>query len=69
MPCIRQILCLCALQVVYGGTDVKKDLAAMRRGMPDILIATPGRCWDIMTQDNVSACHVKCTWSTAHAIA
>ncbi|GLC45352.1 hypothetical protein PLESTM_001723500 [Pleodorina starrii] len=36
--------------VVYGGVDVKKHLRAMNQRMPDILIATPGRCWDIMTQ-------------------
>lgn len=41
--------------MVYGGVDVKKHLRALKQRMPDILIATPGRCWDIMTQDHVSA--------------
>ena len=40
--------------VVYGGVDVKKNLRALVQKMPDILIATPGRCWDIMTQAHVS---------------
>ncbi|EFJ48047.1 hypothetical protein VOLCADRAFT_91218 [Volvox carteri f. nagariensis] len=38
--------------VVYGGVDVKKHLRALSQRMPDILIATPGRCWDIMTQSH-----------------
>ncbi|GFR45934.1 hypothetical protein Agub_g7396 [Astrephomene gubernaculifera] len=38
--------------VVYGGVDVKKNLNAIRQRTPDILIATPGRCWDIMTQSH-----------------
>ncbi|PNH08328.1 DEAD-box ATP-dependent RNA helicase 25 [Tetrabaena socialis] len=36
--------------VVYGGVDVKKDIRALNTRVPDILIATPGRCWDLMNQ-------------------
>ncbi|PNH08863.1 DEAD-box ATP-dependent RNA helicase 25 [Tetrabaena socialis] len=38
--------------VVYGGVDVKKNIRALNARMPDILIATPGRCWDLMTQSH-----------------
>ncbi|GIL66839.1 hypothetical protein Vafri_20229 [Volvox africanus] len=38
--------------VVYGGVDVRKHIRALNQRMPDILIATPGRCWDIMTQSH-----------------
>ncbi|KAG2501074.1 hypothetical protein HYH03_000893 [Edaphochlamys debaryana] len=36
--------------VVYGGVDVKKNIRAIKARMPDILVATPGRCWDLLTQ-------------------
>ncbi len=36
-----------SVQCVYGGTNVKKDLAAFKRNaFPDVLIATPGRLND-----------------------
>lgn len=30
--------------------DVKKNMNAIRARVPDIMIATPGRCYDVMTQ-------------------
>ncbi|MEW5300387.1 MAG: hypothetical protein WDW36_003322 [Sanguina aurantia] len=36
--------------VIYGGVDVKKNMNAIRARVPDIMIATPGRCYDVMTQ-------------------
>ena len=46
------------MQVVYGGIPVKKHLRAIRDRTPDVLIATPGRCYDIMTQNVVRRCWV-----------
>ncbi|GLI67615.1 hypothetical protein VaNZ11_011861 [Volvox africanus] len=36
--------------VVYGGVDTRRNIKALAACMPDILIATPGRCWDLMKQ-------------------
>ncbi|GIM07344.1 hypothetical protein Vretimale_11490 [Volvox reticuliferus] len=36
--------------VVYGGVDTRRNIQALAARMPDILIATPGRCWDLMNQ-------------------
>ena len=35
-------------QSVYGGTNVKTDIARMSRGMPHILVGTPGRLIDLL---------------------
>jgi len=34
--------------LLTGGTDVAKDVAAFARDSPLVLIATPGRLWDVM---------------------
>ena len=34
--------------LLTGGTDVSKDVAAFARDSPLVLIATPGRLWDVM---------------------
>jgi ATP-dependent RNA helicase MSS116, mitochondrial len=36
------------VQTVVGGTNVKSDLSKMRRRMPNILVATPGRLNDLL---------------------
>lgn len=50
--------------MVYGGTDVKRDMSAMNRAMPDILVATPGRCLDIMTQSIVGMGTSRPVWTS-----
>eukprot|EP00937_MAST-01D_sp_MAST-1D-sp2_P005261 g5261.t1 len=34
------------MQCIYGGSNIKSDLSAFRRQLPDILVATPGRLND-----------------------
>ena len=37
-------------ECVFGGVDVGKQMKALRRQPPDVLVATPGRLRDILTQ-------------------
>ena len=40
------------MQTVVGGTNLNTDVSRMRRRVPDILVATPGRLLDhLQTQD------------------
>lgn len=38
-------------QVVIGGTNMNSEVGRLRSRAPDILVATPGRCLDHMTND------------------
>ncbi|GLC52864.1 hypothetical protein PLESTB_000682300 [Pleodorina starrii] len=41
--------------VVYGGVNPRSNLREMMSRMPDILIATPGRCWDLMNNPGLQS--------------
>jgi len=49
----------CTAAVVFGGVSQIPQVEAIQRGA-DILIATPGRLWDLMGQKLVSLSHVEC---------
>lgn len=49
----------CTAAVVFGGTPQTPQVEAIRRGV-DILIATPGRLWDLMGQNIVSLQQISC---------
>ena len=53
----RYTSCTCA--VIYGGVSQVPQVEAIRRGA-DILIATPGRLWDLMGQGIVKLGKVEC---------
>jgi superfamily II DNA/RNA helicase len=36
------------LQTVVGGTNINSDVNKIRRRVPDILVATPGRLLDLL---------------------
>jgi ATP-dependent RNA helicase MSS116 len=38
-------------QVVIGGTNMRSEIQRLRSRVPDILVATPGRCLDHLTTD------------------
>lgn len=42
-----------AVQVVVGGLNINRDLKALERRVPDILVATPGRLIDHLTGHNL----------------
>jgi len=51
--CCMVVVCLCVVQccVVVGGMSVEKQTRLLRR-CPDIVIATPGRLWQLIQQVN-----------------
>ncbi|KAJ9524643.1 hypothetical protein QJQ45_024275, partial [Haematococcus lacustris] len=40
-----------SLQVMIGGTNLNSEASRLKKGVPDILVATPGRCLDHMTNE------------------
>ena len=42
------------LQVVYGGTNVKRDISKFRQRWPDILVGTPGRLNDHLENNGLA---------------
>uniref|UniRef100_A0A7S4JCQ7 ATP-dependent RNA helicase n=1 Tax=Odontella aurita TaxID=265563 RepID=A0A7S4JCQ7_9STRA len=44
-----------SVQVVYGGTKKSRDETQLRRRMPTILVATPGRLQDLLTTTRIGA--------------
>lgn len=49
----------CTAAVVFGGVSQTPQVEAIRQGV-DILIATPGRLWDLMGQNIVSLQQISC---------
>jgi len=49
----------CTAAVVFGGVSQAPQVEAIRQGV-DILIATPGRLWDLMGQNIVSLQQISC---------
>lgn len=43
------------VQVVCGGTKKSKDVASFKRGLPDLLVATPGRLNDLLENEGLAA--------------
>ena len=44
-----------SVQVVFGGTKVSRDAARLRKKLPTILVATPGRLQDLLESTKVGA--------------
>lgn len=44
-----------SVQVVFGGTKVSRDAARLRKKLPAILVATPGRLQDLLESTKVGA--------------
>ena len=49
----------------YGGTDIREQMHAIRQGV-EIVIATPGRIWDLIERNaiNLSTLKVACLAET-----
>lgn len=48
------------IQVVYGGTNISMQMRDLKRNVPHILIATPGRLIDLIDRKAVSIANVAC---------
>lgn len=42
------------VQVIYGGTNVQRDVSQFKRKMPTILVATPGRLFDHLESTTIN---------------
>jgi ATP-dependent RNA helicase MSS116 len=43
-----------SVQVVFGGTNINTDVTKLKRGLPTILVATPGRLQDHLESTNIN---------------
>lgn len=45
----------------YGGTDIREQMQTIRQGV-EIVIATPGRIWDLIERNAINLATLKVCW-------